>query len=72
MDNIRTVDVLVGHDHPEEEVCAAAEQEAVRPEVIVDQLRPVSVLLGKTTSRRRARGMWSRRHCRLRLKETTS
>ena len=66
MDHIRSVGVLLGHDHPEEEVQVAAEQEAVRPEVIVDQLRPVSVLFGKTTSRRRTRGMWSRRHCRLR------
>ena len=66
MGHIQTVGVLLGYDHPEEEVRVATEQEAVRPEVIVDQLWPVSVLLGKTTSKRRAQGMWSRRHCRLR------
>ena len=45
-DYLRPVGVLLGHYHTEEEVRIAAEQEAVRQEVIVDQLRPVSVLLG--------------------------
>ena len=43
-DHPRPVGVLLGHDYPMEEVRVAAEQEAVRQEVTVDQLRPVSVL----------------------------